>query len=238
MDLVRAQAGLHEAEGEADAPGPASPGTNAEEIARHRAVIAARIAAASTSADQIRVALELARRGLHATDGAYHGGGWVGGGEGGTLARKFADLLQQKQALASAATQDADAIGAADGRVAQLREQNWRHVRARYADEAAAQAAKLALVQAALDDDQAALRALDGQGVQAQVLAQVGAAKGARLSEAQARVRQARQRIDDAWQEVGGIRVLSQPIVPEEPDWSAPAWLLRMAAAVGLARAC
>ena len=244
--LTRARAGLDEAQGELDALEAAGPAVNAaerttheygsagsEEIARQRGVIEARLAVSNAAADQIRVALELARRGQAATDSAYRGGGWVGEGEGGKLAQKFADLLEKKQALAAAS--NAAAGGAIDAKIAQVREQNYRHVRARYADEIAAQAARLALSAAATAADDAALRASDAHIAQAQLVAQSRAAGTKQLGRARARVRQAQLRIDGAWQEVGAIRVLSQARAPDEADWPAPSFVLRIAAFAGLA---
>jgi capsular polysaccharide biosynthesis protein len=238
--LARAQTRLTEAQGEADAlDGKDGAYADGAEVARRKAPILARIGTQNAQADQIRLAIELARRGLAGVDTNYHGGGWVGSGDAspaaGKAAQKFAALLEKKQALVGATPADPAAVAAVDAKIAQLREQNYRQVRARYADDMAAAQARLAPIAGAIADDEAAIRALDAQDAQARLVAEARTARLARVAQARAALRQAEARIDGAWQEVGALRVLSEPRPPAEPDWPAPWLVLRLAMLGGIA---
>ena len=205
-----------------------------------KAAIEARLDAARASADGLRLSQELARRKLAGTDQSYRTGGWVGGADGqaagpSKLAANFADLLKQKAALAAATPPDADAIDAIDHQISQLRDQNYRHVRAQYNAELGAAGDKLAPITTAIAADEAALRALDARQSDIRMLGAARPAKLAALADEKRHVAEARARIDAAWQEVGASRALSQAAPPAEPDFPSPGLLLKFASAFGVA---
>ncbi len=237
--LAQASSRVAEAQAALDAlDARGGPPADDGQVPRQRAAILARLDTARAQADQIRLTINLARHASADVDADYRGGGWVAAAEAGAApskaGAKFAALLEKKQALTSAPTPDARAVAAIDSSIAQLRVQNYRQIHAHYADEIAAAQGRLTPLTGAIAEDEASLRALDAREAEALLVTEDRAARLARLAEEKKRLRQARQRIDGAWQEVGAVRVLSRPPPPAEPDWPAPWVVLRGAVLAGI----
>ncbi len=189
------------------------------------------------AADGLRLDRELARRKLDAADQAFKSGGWVDGpAVSGTplLARNFATLLGKRQEAAQAGPANSAAVHKIDGEIKQVREQNYRAVRRAYGADLAALDARLAASAAAVASAEARQRAMDADQSELAVLTQARAAAMARLTEARRHAEQIQARIDNAWQEVGGTRVLSTVQPPADPNWPAPDFLLQVATVGGL----
>ncbi len=236
--IAEAQSRVAEAQGALDALDPSGrPPIDDAQAARDRASLLARLDTARAQADQIRLAIELARRGGQGVDADYRGGGWVAAADAGAgpsdAAEKFAALLEQKQALMSRPVASPRALAAIDGKIAQLREHNYEQVRAHYADQTAAAQTRLAPVASAIAEDEASLRDLDARSAEAALLARDRAAKLAHLALETVRLRQAQQY--SAWEEVGAVRVLSQARPPSAPDWPSPWLVLRGSGIAGIA---
>jgi uncharacterized protein involved in exopolysaccharide biosynthesis len=75
---------------------------------------------------------------------------------------------------------------------------------------------------------------MDAGQAELAVLTQSRAAATARLAEARRHAEQIQARIDSAWQEVGGTRVLSTVRPPVEPNFPSPDFLLQVATLGGL----
>jgi uncharacterized protein involved in exopolysaccharide biosynthesis len=148
--------------------------------------------------------------------------------------------VRQRQARATDGAGDkagrGDNAGTAgiDRQIRQVREQNYRHVRALLTGQLSALDDKLTEIKAGIAHDGDALRTIDAQNARIPVLTDGRAAKLLAVSDARRQLDAARQAIDSAWQEVGGTRALSQAFPPAEPDWPAPPLLLKLSLAVGL----
>ncbi len=192
---------------------------------------------ARRAADGLRVDRELARRKLDAADQAFKSGGWVDGpAVSGTplLAKNFAALLGKRQEAAQAGPANSAAVHKIDGQIKQVRDQNYRAVRRAYSADLAALDAKLAASAAAIASGEARQRAMDASRSELEVLTRARTEAAARLAGARRRAEQIQTRIDGAWQEVGGTRVLSTVRPPADPNWPAPDFLLQLAMVGGL----
>jgi uncharacterized protein involved in exopolysaccharide biosynthesis len=238
-DLTEAQAAAASLAARMDAAQGALSGLGSAEA------LAAALDQARADADGVRLDRELARRKLDAADQAFKSGGWVDGpATAGTtqFARSFTALLGKRQAAAMAGSGASAGAGAGtaaavqkiDAQIKQLREQNYRAVRRAYTADLAVLDAKLAGSQGAIAKIEARQRAADASRSELEVLTQAHAAAAARLAEARRHGEQIAARIDGAWQEVSGTRVLSTVRPPTDPNWPAPDFVLQMAILGGL----
>lgn len=213
---------------------------DADGLRASRTRIETRVAASRNTADGVRLERELARRRLETVEQTFASGGWVDGaaadGPAGanTLAQDFAALLEEREILLRHSPSGSPAVLAMDRKITHVREQNYREVRQLCAARLGALDDRLAKLQAGITDDEAELNGLDRQLPEIELLRQAQAAKSARVAESRRSVDQARLRIDTAWQDVGSTRALSEAMPPAEPDWPAPAWVLRGGVAAGL----
>ncbi len=230
-ELAEAQAASESAAGRLDAAQDALAGLGSAEAIR------AALDQARHAADGLRLDRELARRKLDGADQVFKSGGWVDGpAASGTplLARNFAALLGKRQEAAQAGPANSAAVHKIDGQIKQVREQNYHAVRRAYGADLAALDARLATAAAAVAAGEARQRAMDAGQAELAVLTQSRAAATARLAEARRHAEQIQARIDSAWQEVGGTRVLSTVRPPVEPNFPSPDFLLQVATLGGL----
>jgi uncharacterized protein involved in exopolysaccharide biosynthesis len=149
--------------------------------------------------------------------------------------KSFVGLLDKRQALLARLAPDSPRVRALDAQISQVRQQNYRAVKALCSARLAALDDQLGRLAAGIADDETRLRALDTHLSDVEVVSRARPAPAGRLAEAPGRLAQARRRLDPAWLEVGSTKVLSDAAVPAEPDWPAPSLLLEAAALCGLA---
>ena len=233
------QAQVRQAEAEADLSGTMSRGgEQAVDLNGEKNAMQARVEAARTQADRLRLDRELARHKLEQVQHEYENGGWVDGADKDSftqdLADSFASLLKQRADLQSDPHPSARAIRRVDAEINEVRQQNYRAAQLALNSKVDTMSERLQSVEDGMTRDQAALRTLDTQSAEADLVAQTQAARQARATEARRRTLEASTRVDAVWQEVGSTRALSEAGVPAEPDFPAPSLLVDMATLIGV----
>ena len=247
--LRRAQAGLEDAQAELNAvdAGLASgqPPADAEVWRAERGRAEAALTARRQTADGVRLERALAQRKLEGIEAAFRSGAWVDGADAdpgaetgaagpAPLAAGFAVLLEKRQSLLTDGKADTAEMRALDREIARVRTQSFATARQISAARVAALDDRLAQLGREVAEDEAALLAVDRRGSEGEVLRESRAVKVRRVAEERLRVDAARLQMDVPWQGVASVRVLSEARPPTEPDWPAPAVVVRMAAGAGL----
>ena len=243
--LRRAQAGLEDAQAELNAvdAGLASgqPPADSEVWRAERTRAEQALAARRQTADGVRLERALAQRKLEGIEATFRSGGWVDGGDAdpgaigpAPLAAGFSVLLEKRQSLLTDGKADTAEMRALDREIARVRTQSFATARQISAARVAALDDRLAQLGREVAEDEAALLAVDRRGSEGEVLRESRAVKVRRVAEERLRVDAARLQMDVPWQGVASVRVLSEARPPSEPDWPAPAVVVRMAAGAGL----
>ncbi len=207
------------------APDPAA-------IGREKDRIDSRLSATRADADALRLERDLAAKKLEAAEKAYQGGGWVDNPDAPSSAsgapsldQSFMDLLEKRGALLAKLPADSPKIRALDNQIAEAREHAYQTVKQVLGGRLHAVDARLAVLSAQNEADDAALRSLDDRLVELEALFSSRQEATNHVSIARRERDDVRRQSDDAMRDAAGLRVLSQASVAPEPDFPAPAFI-------------